>query len=189
MNPSTTTEWQAAQRYEQQYWDREFNMSMEVQKQRLYARHMGIRSADLCGKSILDIGGGPASFLLQCRNFRRATVVDPLPAMDATRQRYAQDGINLVQETAESFTCLERYDEVWIYNVLQHVIDPQAVLKRAQACARVLRLWDWLDEPIKEGHIHVIPENIVAPFLDFYRIGVSDTGILQGTFITGVWLR
>ncbi len=48
------------------------------------------------------------------------------------------------------------FEEVWIYNVLQHVIDPIKVIENAKRLAPVLRIFEWIDLPAYEGHPHAL---------------------------------
>jgi hypothetical protein len=49
------------------------------------------------------------------------------------------------------------FDEVWGYNVLQHVVDPAEVMATARACAeKRIRWFDVVDTPIYPVHPHSI---------------------------------
>lgn len=179
--------WSAAQEYEAGYWRLPGVADHEATKQRRYASYMGLRTLDLRGRSVVDIGGGPASLLLQCSTIGSAAVVDPLTMPSAARARYADHGIELVNARAEDFDGTG-FDEAWVYNVLGHTVDPFAVLRAAQRAARVVRLFDWLDDELRPGHLHRLSEVQIAPFLDFYRLVRLEDELLVGTAIVGVWL-
>lgn len=51
-----------------------------------------------------------------------------------------------------------QWDEVWIYNVLQHVEDPELIIKNAQVVSSVIRMFEWIDLPPHEGHPHELKE-------------------------------
>ena len=132
----------------------------EEQKQLVYASRMGLRpnwsgahppTFDLMGRSIIDIGGGPVSLLLKCVNFSRATVIDPGAWPGWVLGRYAAAGIGYRRQRGEDFSVLSA-DEVWIYNTLQHVDDPEKVISKARECARTIRLFEWIGIPAYEGH-------------------------------------
>lgn len=149
---------------EASWWGDCTNTFHEEQKQLVYARQMGITfdwgvghppSFNLDGKSVLDLGGGPASLLLKTHNpGRLLAVVDPCPYPDWVEQRYAAKGIALHREEAETFRRKRKYDEAWIYNVLQHVRDPEAVITTASKMARRLRIFEWIDVPTDDLHAH-----------------------------------
>jgi hypothetical protein len=153
-----------AQEFEARWWGNCANTYGEETKQHAYAAVLGLDLRDrggpgptinLSGASILDLGGGPTSLLLKTENRGQvSTVVDPLPVPDWVKARYEAEGIAYLQRAAEGFSDGVRYDEVWIYNVLQHVYDPVEVLKTAARHADYIRIFEWVDVPAHEGHPH-----------------------------------
>lgn len=173
-----------AQVFETRWWGDCVNTYGEESKQHAYAALMGLDlrdrggpgpTIDLRGVSVLDLGGGPVSLLLKTENGGTRTVVDPLPVPTWVGDRYAAAGINLVGRAAEGFTDEDcpRYDEVWIYNVLQHVYDPIEVLKTAARHSDYLRLFEWVYVPAHEGH----PHELHAAHLDRW---IGGKGRVQG---------
>jgi hypothetical protein len=152
--------------FEASYWGDCANSYFEEQKQWVYARLMGLQvqgySIDLKGRSVLDVGGGPVSLLLKTTNGGRLKVVDPLQYPDWVYCRYAEHSVFSEILRGEDLHEEHTYDEVWIYNVLQHVEDPTELLKRAKASAKLLRIFEWIDIPAHEGHPHMLTQ----PFLD-----------------------
>ena len=121
------------QEFERKWWGTCQNTYGEETKQLVYARLMGLvtshdgnspYSIDVQEKSILDIGGGPSSLLLKCRNLGYGMVVDPCVYPAWVHQRYAEANIAFLQMAGEEFVAEDQFDEVWIYNVLQHVENP-----------------------------------------------------------------
>lgn len=143
--------------FELSYWGNCCNTIDEEIKQLVYADLMGLRrthySFDVEGKSILDIGGGPASLLLKTINLRTGKVVDPLSYPQWTIQRYSLNNIEYCQSRGEDAVELG-WDEVWIYNCLQHADDPELIIKNALRAGSLLRLFEWIDIPPHPGHPH-----------------------------------
>jgi glycosyltransferase involved in cell wall biosynthesis len=127
-DPSSS--WEEAQKWELNWWmSNRDRWGIEQGKQRVYAGLMGMPAdLDFGDASILDIGCGPVS-LLRSAKFGRATAIDPLDFGDA--ESYRDKRINRVYAPAETWQYSGFFDEVWIYNVLQHVEDPHAVLAMA----------------------------------------------------------
>jgi hypothetical protein len=158
----------SAQDFERDWWGDCTNTYGEETKQLVYARLMGMRfqdaggpgpQFDLFGRSVLDLGGGPSSLLLKTVNAGQRTVVDPLEIPKWVYKRYMTAGIKLCRMHAEVFrTDPGIYDEVWIYNTLQHVDDPEQVLWTARKAAPFLRLFEWIDVPAHEGHPHELSQ-------------------------------
>jgi hypothetical protein len=140
------------------------NTYHEEQKQLVYASRMGLFASwncahpptfDLGGRSVIDIGGGPASLLLKCVNFSRACVLDPASYPQWVWDRYSECGIAVWRIEAEEMEAETReYDEAWIYNVLQHVRDPRRVIANARAIAKHIRLFEWIEQDPYPGHPH-----------------------------------
>lgn len=157
-------EWEAAQAWEVGWWDDCVNTFAEETKQISYAHRMGLTIVqgagrwpyyDLAGKSVLDLGGGPVSLLLKTFNGGLRTVVDPGAYPGWIADRYAAAGIAYVRAPAEGYRRGEDlYDECWIYNVLQHVRSPEAVIAAARLAAPVIRIFEWIDLPPYDGHLH-----------------------------------
>lgn len=156
------------QTFEADWWGDCANTYGEEMKQVTYARMMGLEagpwhsgvawpSYDLGGQSVLDIGGGPVSMLLKCVNLGPAVVVDPCPYPDWTRDRYTVHGVTLERMTAEDYledVPDELWDEAWLYNVLQHTLDPEAIVRGMMERARRVRIFEWVDTNVYAGHPH-----------------------------------
>ena len=158
----TMSQWDDAQKFEEQFWGNCVNTFSEELKQRVYADYMGlplVRTGphgfgyDLRGKRILDIGGGPVSILLKSVNCT-GSVVDPCRFPDWVSLRYATNNIAFYRRAGEDVDYFPRhsFDEVWIYNVLQHTDDPGKIIANAKHCAPRLRIFEWVDLPAYPGH-------------------------------------
>ncbi len=158
------------QEFERAYWGDCCNSFDEESKQYEYAYWMGLTrerdSFPLNGKSVLDIGGGPCSLLLKCTQLGpQCRVVDPCRYPRWTYDRYASHGIASQIGRGEDLALDLQYDEVWLYNVLQHTDDPEEILRRAWASIRPLgrfRFFEWIDIPPHEGHPHMITPTLFS---------------------------
>jgi hypothetical protein len=154
--------WTEAQEFEQQFWGNCLNTISEELKQQVYARHMGLELTqvsaigmgyDLKGKRVLDIGGGPVSLLLKCVN-SAGVVIDPCQFPDWVALRYAVANVAFYRRAGEGLDDFPHnsFDEVWIYNVLQHTEDPAKIIANAKRLAPRLRIFEWIDLPAYPGH-------------------------------------
>ena len=148
--------------FEKSYWGTCCNTFDEDQKHYVYGRLMGLQQSHFSfylpqKTSVLDIGGGPTSMLLKCKNLSRGKVVDPIDYPHWTKERYAMMGIEVDVDLGENVTDTG-YDEVWIYNCMQHAVDPQRIINNAKAAAPVLRIFEWVDIPAHDGHPHELTE-------------------------------
>lgn len=164
--------WDQDQEFERSWWGICENTFTEETKQLTYAYKMGLQCYsnngkwpcyNLEGKSILDIGGGPVSMLLKCENRGLASrVEDPCAYPDWIKARYAAAGIGYGTTIGEEleypqFTSYI-WDEIWIYNVLQHTQDPEKIIQNARNLSPVIRLFEWIDIPAHEGHPQELKE-------------------------------
>lgn len=151
--------------FEIEYWGDCANTFDEDQKHFVYARFMEIQqqhySFDVGGKRILDIGGGPSSMLLKCKNLAEGKVCDPIDYPLWTKLRYEGHRISVKVQPGEEVEELG-WDEVWIYNCLQHVESVEKIINNAKRAAPVLRLFEWIDVPAHAGH----PVELTKDFLD-----------------------
>ena len=151
---------------EKSFWNDCTNTFGEDEKHYVYAKHMNLKqdyhSFDVGGKSILDLGGGPTSMLLKTINLKKGKVIDPIEYPKWTIERYNSKNIDVLVDIGENVN-EEGWDEVWIYNCLQHVIDPQKIIENAKKSAKVLRIFEWINIPPHDGHPHCLTkENLDA---------------------------
>ena len=155
--------WVDDQDWERAWWSNCCNTLSEELKQLAYFKRLGLVETknskwrfafDMQGKSVLDIGGGPASFLLKCVNVQ-GLVVDPCYYPDWIANRYACAGIRQLRIKGEALLASnQQFDEVWIYNVLQHVEDPEKIVQNARRAGKLVRFFDWIDAGVHPGHPH-----------------------------------
>lgn len=159
--------WVHHQEFEQSWWGNCINTFGEEAKQITYAHRMGLYCInhnghwpcyDMQGKSVIDLGGGPASMMLKTINASHLSVVDPCVYPEWVYVRYQAAGIDYYRSPAEEYVPKRHFDECWIYNVLQHVQDPQKIIENAKKYSRVIRLFEWIDLEPHLGHPHELKE-------------------------------
>lgn len=165
-------DWPAENVWEKEWWGTCQNTYGEEIKQLTYAKYMGLSLStnpngspciDAGGKSILDIGGGPVSMLLKCFNLRHGAIIDPCPYPGWVFSRYLEAKIVAIRNKAEEvlpFMPANSFDEVWIYNCLQHVDDPRVILRWAKRLAPVLRIFEWVHVGTSPGHPHDLSKHL-----------------------------
>ena len=159
--------WKQANEWESQWWDDCCDTVGEELKQQVYTEKMGI-TRNLASRSVLDIGGGPISFLLKCAN-RGAlcAVVDPCKYPDWVAQRYIENNIRYYVQKGENmkFKAGTVFDEAWIYNCLQHTEDPEKIIKKALHYSKIVRIFEWVDNGLADGHIQDLHEKELNKWL------------------------
>lgn len=160
--------WEEAQKWELDWHLNNRFIYREELKQEVYAEKMGLNidypDYNLGDKKIIDIGGGECSMLLKFIGGVNKTVVDPLMSQYPRWiiQRYDDSMISSFREKAESLVpnlgdiTNKKFDEAWIYNVLQHTEDPKKIIENAKKLAKTIRIFEWIETPITDGHIHTL---------------------------------
>jgi hypothetical protein len=156
------------QEFERDWWGDCVNTYAEENKQISWAKYMGLEVTDmgnpdrfplidLHGRSVIDIGGGPVSLLLKTVNGGSLAVMDPCSYPAWVYGRYEAHDILYIQSMAENMFVDQikpQWDEAWIYNVLQHVLDPGAVMDTAFRVAKTVRVFEGLELGVSPGHPH-----------------------------------
>ena len=180
---------------EMAWWGNCADTSCEEEKQQVYARYMGLldyrasRFApfDLGGQSVLDIGGGPVSLLLKCSNVN-GIVLDPAEWPQWVMDRYADAGISYIRQPAEDAELSGMFDEVWLYNCLQHVRDPQKVVDLARRHGRTVRVFEWLHTATDTLHPHTFTrERLDALFGTCGRVVDVTPDLTWATSVPPAW--
>jgi len=183
MTMKTDPKWADAQKHEAEFWGNCLNLHTwhEFVKQEMYGREMslvadygdGSGEFDVLGKSVLDIGGGPVSMTLRCYNASHLVVADPIKWPASVFRRYRGYGIQFVRVAGEDLPrSLGLFEEVWIYNVLQHVDDPMVVMSRAKEHLTddgKLRIFEWINIPADDCHPHVLTPELLLKGLSDLR--------------------
>lgn len=178
------SEWNDAQEWERKWHDNCANSYHEETKQFTYARKMGLSEFqgvdrggrqifDFKDKTVIDIGGGAYSLLLKAEAKER-TVVDPCAYPNWVRLRYSECGVNYFQVPAEYLDRgvelpVKKYDIALIYNCLQHTIDPEEIIKQVKKIAHEIRIFEWIENGVSDGH----PHDLKAENLDTWLGGTG----------------
>jgi hypothetical protein len=180
----TSDRWQRAQNAELKWWtepgEQEQRLRDRIDDAAWYAGLLNIAAVTVRDRHVLDIGGGPLP-IAQALSLplARLTVLDPM--------RYhapAPVGVPFptqrIYEPAEVCTLKDSHEEVWGYNVLQHVIAPEAVIATAKRAAPVVRWLDWVNTPVHEIHPHTMSANwLRMQFATGWRITFDTEGTIR----------
>lgn len=111
---------------------------------------------DLVNKKILESGGGcyPAAYF--CTGLKKAVNIEPLydKFPDHIKTTLADAKIDCIPIGFEDYTDNLKFDEVWFFNVLQHVRDPYLQIENAKRIANVIRVFEPIDCPTNNEHPH-----------------------------------
>ena len=193
-----TERWQSAQVAERRYHMELMDPALERSLHRGIAGLLRLTRDEVAPCTVLDVASGPLS-LLHDYPARVGTALDPLHFGDF-EQAYERAGIVRVHETAEAFTPIQRqWDEVWMYNCLQHVAQPGVVLGKLTTWARArIRLFEWVEQPTSVVHLHTLQRAEIAavlwskgwqPALNELRRGTwGEQGVADQQFYAAQWV-
>lgn len=169
------------QEFEKSWWGTCTNTIDEEQKQFVYMEKMMLQFnfkkgagpfIDMRGATVLDIGGGPVSLLLKSARFKAGWVLDPCKYPDWVSSRYSAANVTQIILPAEKLDRSllglqedESVDLVLIYNVLQHVEDPEEIIKRARKYSKEIRIFEWIDMEPTLGHPHKLTKKKLDKWL------------------------
>jgi len=183
--------WTNDQDFEKDWWGDCANTLGEENKQLTYAKLMGLRffhngksphNLNLEGKKVLDIGSGPISMLLKCIDCKGCIAADPCDYPSWVQDRYKLHGVTYLKSKGEDLNKLKTvFDEVWIYNVLQHVDDVKKIVDNALKCSKIIRIFEWIDTGTTPGH----PNNLTQVWLDGLLKGEGKVSILNEPTLRG----
>ena len=179
-----------AQAEELAFWNTPGAELGEQLKQLTYMRYLGLNFfhdgnspfvIDKTGLNIMDVGGGPVSLLLKT-NADRKVVVDPCDYPKWSIDRYKANNVNYHHRSGETLTrtnAKDSYDEVWMYNVLQHTEDPQKIFANIYKTLKkggALRFLDWVNTPTNVAHPITLQYKDIAEMLKKagFKVGTKD---------------
>jgi 2-polyprenyl-3-methyl-5-hydroxy-6-metoxy-1,4-benzoquinol methylase len=200
--------WEEAQQEELAFWNSPGADFGEQLKQLTYAKYVKLDFIhdgnspyviDKTGLDIMDVGGGPVSLLLKTTaNFK--IVVDPCKFPQWVEDRYKANNIRFSNKSGEWLAGISKkdlYDEVWLYNVLQHTQDPNKIffgVHRLLKQGGTFRFLDWIDTPTNVAHPISLDYQKLAEWLAKYydqpllQTNINENGAV-GTIAYGVFYK
>lgn len=181
IEPVTLERWQEAQVAEAATATYDLQNSRQAYEHIFHYLGMDL---DQHGKTIAEIGCGPFPAAMFCRGLTSAFVFEPL----SPKPNHLPGNIHWNQIAFEDFKPYFNVDEVWLFNVLQHVRDPEKVVERAKRSAPVVRYFEPVDYPTCVYHPHSFTQyDFERWFGDVHRYtdrlpGFFDADCCYGTY-------
>lgn len=191
--PISYERWLEAHEGERKHWEL-INSSAElIEQENGYYRHadvMFLRRDNPSLVTVIDIGGGPLSLTLN-HALGHCLVVDPIKPPQKNLDEYRDRHIWFEQDLAESFIegyDGEPFDEVWMYNCLQHTIDPEFILNNLFKVGKVLRISEPTLTPTNALHPHTfIPEWYHEKLMEISDSGEWNRVNYDYPYVGGKW--
>ena len=154
-------------------------------------------------ESILEIG--PAT-VAGCEfvDAKKKTIIEPLfteemleshPNLVQHKNRIESNGVEIAATPAENFDDYDSYEEVWLMNVLQHVMSPSKILEKCRGAKKV-RFFEPINLPTDSAHPHTLTADLFIDSLfknstgdGWHKVyeGGSTQGFHGATCYYGVW--
>jgi hypothetical protein len=116
-----------------------------------YFRYLKI-NLNLNNKTILEIGPARVSSLLYCNNYGPSFIVEPTK-YDDTEHLYIDKEITFIRDLYENCES-PIVDEIWLFNVLQHIQDPDLFIDKCKKSAKTIKFFEPINTPIETHHPH-----------------------------------
>lgn len=114
-----------------------------------YFKYLNI-DKDLNGKSIIEIGPAKFASLLYCTNYEKSYIVEP-SIYDDVKGYYENKNLVFIHDLYESCDS-PTVDEIWLFNLMQHVKNPDALIEKAKAHSKIIRFFEPIDLPTNLEH-------------------------------------
>lgn len=188
----TQQRWEQAQVGEKKFHEQEaMEKSYEHYKNTFhyYFKYLGINSSDLEGKKIIEIGPARCAGLLYCENFGESYIIEPT-VYDGVQKYYDDKGIGIIRELFEDCDP-PQVDEIWMFNLMQHVKDPDALIEKAKKYSKVIRFFEPIDLGTNLEHPFTFSEadyrnyfgDCVTQYKSIGEPGFHGANCVYGTYI------
>lgn len=186
MSAITKERWneaQAAERNCHTFGEEGFEHYREMYK--IVFRFLGM-GTDQHGKTILEIGPADFPALAYCQNYK-GIIVEPMISKPLNHFVKANK-VKLIHYPVEEIE-LPFADEVWLFNVLQHVIFPDLFVEKCKAVTEVIRYFEPVDYPTSPHHPHTFTRIDFAEWFGLVNIyqGGSVANFHQADCAYGTW--
>jgi hypothetical protein len=160
----TIDRWLDAQNEERKFHNLKFEEGYNHYKKTYeqYFKYLGI-NPNLGGKKICEIGPADFPALAYCSNRGNSFVVEPMPSEILKELELPID--TRMAEDVDMIDC----DEVWLFNVLQHTMDPDAIVWRAKGAGKI-RFFEPINYGTDECHLHNFTLKDFQDWFGFERV-------------------
>lgn len=192
---SSNLKWVEAQKWEKNWWMTYTNFHQEEIKKNDFVSKMMFLHDGAPESSVLDIGCGPFS-LLQRYPVKKGVALDPIHYGEYEEEYKKKNILRLIKKGEDISIEDGDFDEVWIYNCLQHVENPTKILENAIKISKKVRIFEWTFIKPHVGHLHELtPDLLTNPFnLANWNKMMTTTGYLNhsglvGTYFMGIFTK
>jgi hypothetical protein len=170
----TLERWQQAQEAERKHhtFSREEGRAHYFKTYQNYFEYLGI-DFNHEGKVIAEIGCADFPALEHCI-VRRGILIEPMPSELLKELVNERKDLSLIVSPVEELDFRDKcVDEIWLLNVMQHVIDPDLFIKKCKQAAKIIRFFEPINWPIEVYHPHTFT-------FEYYKSHFPDAKLYKG---------
>jgi hypothetical protein len=152
----TDERWETAQQneFKHHYVDKNLEISYNKSYEIIF-NYLNVNKEECKNKKILEIGPAfyPALLFTDAKEkFALEPLFDKFP--EEIKKLYNDNNINVIIDKAENLDTNLIFDEIWIFNLLQHVQDPDVLLEKCKKVGKIIRIFEPIEWPTDICHPH-----------------------------------
>lgn len=193
IQPITEERWQQAQKAERKFHDGRTWSEKAKEYKEMYSTYLAVLGFDIAGSGsvnkVLEVGCAdvPMLYFVKCKN---AHICEPMPSKLLNNICYENDFTQHSCKFEDMPEPAELFNEIWLFNVMQHVQDPEKFIEKAKRIGRTIRFFEPIDWPIEIYHpfSYTIDDykRWFGGCVQFYK-GGSIKGFHESNCAYGVW--
>lgn len=160
MNIIDKEKWLLAQTKEIKHHDHnfDFNESNKNHYFQIYEKIFQLINPDfnfsVLNKKILEIGPGVYACLLFCNNIKNCAIIESMEFPKNIQKIYKEKGIKIYQNPVENLNFKAEFDEVWVFNVMQHIWNPNVFIEKLKNCSNKILFFEPINTELNEEHVY-----------------------------------
>ena len=140
------------------------------------------------GKTITEIGCADYPALEHCE-VKRGILIEPMPSTYLQSMVNNRPDLEIIAEPVENIT-IPKSEEIWLLNVMQHVIDPDLFIEKCKEATSLIRFFEPIDWPIEIYHPHTFDFDYYKKhFPQAVRYEGNDKNFHTSKCAYGVWTK
>lgn len=194
ISPIERERWERAQDAEyKEYWDHRQEISWGGFAN--VFRYLGVDpKTSFKDKVLVEVAAGSVPALMMVEGAKRRVAIEPLMARwDEQRKNCEASGVEVVAAPYEEIDISEEIDETWLFNCIEHVINPEEQMQKAMDTSKIVRMFEPIINTTSLAHPHPITkERIIASMGDFgqiYKGGEVEENFHQANCYYGTWIK
>lgn len=179
-------QWQQAQENERKFhtMNKEQGIKHYEKVYQQYFKYLNI-DTDLKNKVVCEIGCADFPALHYCKNIGASFIIEPMPS-----EILKTFGIRLETFLAENVD-FAGVDEVWLFNVLQHTMSPDEIIKNCKK-AKTIRFFEPINYGVDLCHLHNLTFEMFLNWFEvakYYPANNNNNNFHTHECCYGVWIN